>query len=159
MAKLYVTCGFIGSGKTTFAKELAKQQKAFRFSMDEWMIPLYGEHMEREVFDARLNTLQDLFKQSALQLAALDVPVIFDFGLWKQEDRKAIIQWAEQNHFELSILYLDVGFDECQKRAFARNEQANGDVYQMTPEMLELFWSWFEPPNADEPYVTFISQR
>ncbi|WP_047042064.1 AAA family ATPase [Vibrio mexicanus] len=159
MVKLYVTCGFIGSGKTTFAKELAKQKKAFRFSMDEWMIPLYGEHMERDVFDARLNTLQGLFKQSALQLAELDVPVILDFGLWKQEDRMAIARWAEQNQLELSILYLDVDFEECKKRALARNEQTNGDAYQMTPEMLELFWSWFEPPKPDEPHVTFISER
>ncbi|MFD2175977.1 AAA family ATPase, partial [Veronia pacifica] len=51
MAKVYFVCGFIGSGKTTYSKILADRQGAFRFSIDEWMIPLYGEHMEREVFD------------------------------------------------------------------------------------------------------------
>lgn len=53
MAQTYFVCGFIGSGKTTYSKALAEKHGAFRFSIDEWMIPLYGEHMEREVFDKR----------------------------------------------------------------------------------------------------------
>lgn len=72
MAQIYFVCGFIGSGKTTYSKALAGKHGAFRFSIDEWMIPLYGEHMEREVFDQRLATLQDLFKESAQQLFSLE---------------------------------------------------------------------------------------
>ncbi|MDP2488483.1 AAA family ATPase [Vibrio splendidus] len=84
MTKIYFVCGFIGSGKTTYSKALAEKHGAFRFSIDEWMIPLYGEHMEREVFDSRLATLQGLFKDSAMQLFSLGVPVIFDFGFWRK---------------------------------------------------------------------------
>ena len=76
MTKIYFVCGFIGSGKTTYSKALAEKYGAFRFSIDEWMIPLYGEHMEREVFDRRLATLQGLFKDSTMQLFSLGVPVI-----------------------------------------------------------------------------------
>ena len=76
MSKIYFVCGFIGSGKTTYSKQLADKHSAFRFSIDEWMIPLYGEHMERDVFDKRLATLQDLFKESALQLFSLDVSLL-----------------------------------------------------------------------------------
>ncbi len=87
MTKIYFVCGFIGSGKTTYSKALAEKHGAFRFSIDEWMIPLYGEHMEREVFDSRLATLQGLFKDSAMHLFSLGVPVIFDFGFWRKSDR------------------------------------------------------------------------
>lgn len=55
--------------------------------------PLYGEHMEREVFDQRLATLQGLFKDSALQLLKLNVPVIFDFGFWSKAERESIMDW------------------------------------------------------------------
>lgn len=71
MGKVYFICGFVGSGKTTYSKELADKVGAFRFSIDEWMIPLYGEHMERDAFDHRLATLQSLFKESAHQLRHL----------------------------------------------------------------------------------------
>lgn len=103
MTKIYFVCGFIGSGKTTYSKELAKKYGAFRFSIDEWMIPLYGEHMERELFDSRLAALQDLFKDSALQLFTLGVPVIFDFGFWRKFDRDTFIRWASEKGVESEV--------------------------------------------------------
>jgi predicted kinase len=153
MTKIYFVCGFIGSGKTTYSKALAAKHAAFRFSIDEWMIPLYGEHMERELFDRRLATLQGLFKDSALQLFSLGVPVVFDFGFWTKADRLAFTEWASSVAASSEIHYLDVGFDVCKQRASVRNSELNGRSYEMTPEMLELFWSWFETPTSDENVV------
>lgn len=153
MTNIYFVCGFIGSGKTTYSKALADQHGAFRFSIDEWMIPLYGEHMEREVFDRRLATLQELFKESALQLFALGVPVIFDFGFWRKADRDSFTDWATKVGIKSEVHYLDVSFDTCKQRAFARNSDLNGKSYEMTSEMLDLFWSWFEPPASNENVV------
>ncbi len=153
MTKIYFICGFIGSGKTTYSKALAEKHGAFRFSIDEWMIPLYGEHMEREVFDSRLATLQDLFKESAKQLFSLNVPVVFDFGFWFKTDRDTFTEWASNVGVESEIHYLDVPFDTCSQRAFARNSELNTKSYEMTPEILELFWSWFEIPALDENVV------
>ncbi|ELB2162857.1 AAA family ATPase [Vibrio parahaemolyticus] len=155
MAKIYFICGFIGSGKTTYSKALAEKQGAFRFSIDEWMIPLYGEHMEREVFDSRLATLQDLFKDSAKQLFSLNVPVVFDFGFWRKADQDNFTDWASSVGAECEIHYLDVPFDTCKQRAFARNSERNDKSYEMMPEMLELFWSWFEIPASSEN-VTWV---
>ncbi|WP_089137812.1 AAA family ATPase [Vibrio rumoiensis] len=153
MTKIYFVCGFIGSGKTTYSKALADQHGAFRFSIDEWMIPLYGEHMEREVFERRLAILQELFKESALQLFALGVPVIFDFGFWRKADRDSFTDWATKVGIKSEVHYLDVSFDTCKQRAFARNSDLNGKSYEMTSEMLDLFWSWFEPPASNENVV------
>lgn len=49
--------------------------------------------------------------------------------------------------------YLDVPFETCCERAFSRNSELNGKSYEMTPEMLELFWSWFEIPDPNENVV------
>ncbi|ANO32800.1 AAA family ATPase [Vibrio breoganii] len=153
MTKIYFVCGFIGSGKTTYSKTLAQKHGAFRFSIDEWMIPLYGEHMERVVFNHRLATLQELFKDSALQLFSLGVPVIFDFGFWRKADRDTFTDWASKVGAEGEVHYLDVSFDACKQRAFTRNSDLNGKSYEMTPEMLDLFWSWFEVPASNENVV------
>lgn len=117
------------------------------------MIPLYGEHMEREVFDKRLATLQDLFKESAQQLFSLGVPVIFDFGFWRRSDRESFIKWASDVCVESEVHYLDVPFDTCKQRASLRNVDLNSKSYHMTPEMLDLFWSWFEIPTDSENVV------
>lgn len=153
MAKIYFVCGFIGSGKTTYSKALAEKLGAFRFSIDEWIIHLYGEHMEREVFDSRLATLQALFKDSAQQLFSLDTSVIFDFGFWRKTDREAFVDWALSVGAESEVHYLDVPFETCKQRALARNANLNSDSYHMTTEMLDLFWSWFEVPKSNENAV------
>ena len=153
MAKIYFVCGFVGSGKTTYSTQLAETKGAFCFSIDEWMIPLYGEHMEREVFDARLATLQGLFTAASLQLLSLGVSVIFDFGFWTKSERDDFKSWAAANNIESEMRYLDVPYDTCKQRATARNSDLAGKSYEMTPEMLELFWSWFEVPSTDENVV------
>ncbi|MGO2341689.1 AAA family ATPase [Vibrio litoralis] len=153
MAKIYFICGFIGAGKTTYAKKLEKEANAFRFNADEWMIPLFGEHMERELFDSRLLALKSLFKTSALQMMNLGVSVIFDFGFWKKSDRVDIANWAKENSLEFEVIYLDVDYEECKKRAVNRNNTRGDETYEMTAEMLEMFWSCFELPTPDENVV------
>lgn len=155
MSKIYFICGFIGSGKTTYSKKLAIEKSAFRFSIDEWMIPLYGEHMEREVFNERLGTLQSLFKTSALQMLSLNVSVIFDFGFWTEFDRLSILNWARENDLDCELIYIDASFEKCSERVIERNVKQDQASYNMTPEMLTLFWSWFEIPRDE--LVTTVS--
>jgi len=150
MAKIYFICGFIGSGKTTYSSKLAEKMNAYRYTADEWMIPLFGEHMERDVFDSRLTSLKALFKTSSIRLLEMGVPVIFDFGFWKKSDRNEIVEWAEENSLEYELIYLDVSYEECCKRASQRNDIRGEKSYKMTPEMLEMFWSWFEVPTDAE---------
>lgn len=153
MAKMYFICGFIGAGKTTYSKQLERDENAFRFNADEWMIPLFGEHMERDIFDSRLLALKSLFKASSLQMINLGVSVIFDFGFWKKSDRIEITHWAKENGLEYEVIYLDVDYEECKRRAINRNAIHGEKAYEMTPEMLDLFWSWFEVPTLDEDLV------
>ncbi|GEM81548.1 AAA family ATPase [Vibrio superstes] len=153
MAQLYFISGFIGSGKTTYSKELAEKTNGFRFSIDEWMIPLFGEHMERDVLNQRLRTLESLFQDASSQLVRLGVPVVFDFGYWSRDDRARIVSWASEQGYSCEMHYLDVSFDTCCQRAFERNANTRGKSYEMTPEMLELFWSWFEVPTQDEDVI------
>ncbi|MGR5117869.1 AAA family ATPase [Vibrio astriarenae] len=150
MSKVYFICGFIGSGKSTYAAKLTRDLGAFCFTPDEWMIPLFGEHMEREVFDARMSALTELFDHCAERLLELGVPVVFDYGYWNRPERDKARDWAKQRGIDFEMIYLDVDFATCQSRAFARNEIRGEQSYEMTPEMLELFWSWFDAPASDE---------
>ena len=150
MTKIYFIYGFVGSGKTTYSKMLELKYNAFRFNADEWMIPLFGEHQERKLFDSRINSLKALFKESAIKMINLGLPVIFDFGFWKEIERKNIAEWATEQNIDFEFIYLDVTYSECCKRAAKRNDFLENKSYEMTPEMLELFWSWFEVPNQTE---------
>lgn len=150
MSKIYLICGFIGSGKTTFSKELAQSKSAFRFSIDEWMIPLFGEHMSREDFNTRLGILTELFKRSAEQMIDMDIPVIFDFGFWYKKQRFDLHHWAESINADFELIYLKCSYETCRVRAIDRNQNRLDKSYEMTDEMLKMFWSWFEEPSFDE---------
>ncbi|MEM8531378.1 MAG: AAA family ATPase, partial [Chloroflexota bacterium] len=38
---VHLMCGLPTSGKTTFARRIATERRAIRFTLDEWMINLY----------------------------------------------------------------------------------------------------------------------
>ncbi|MEM1189728.1 MAG: AAA family ATPase [Pseudomonadota bacterium] len=158
MIQAYFICGFICSGKTTYSRQLAREKGAFRFSIDEWMIPLFGEHMEREVFDDRLATLEKLFRDSALQLAGLGIPVVFDFGYWRESDRTNAVKWASETGLAYEVHYLDTPFETCRQRAAHRNASGEDKSYLVTPEMLDLFWSWFEKPKPAEDVLRVLGE-
>jgi predicted kinase len=43
MATAHLIHGYLGAGKTTFARRLEEELPAIRFSHDEWMTNLYGD--------------------------------------------------------------------------------------------------------------------
>ena len=119
------------------------------------MIPLFGEHMAREDFNNRLDLLTELFKQSAEQMINLGVPVILDFGFWYKEQRVALNHWAKSIDADFELVYLKCSYETCRVRAIDRNQNCSDKCYEMTDDMLKMFWSWFEEPGADEQ-VTII---
>jgi tRNA uridine 5-carbamoylmethylation protein Kti12 len=53
MATAHLIHGFLGAGKTTFARQLERELRAIRFSQDEWMANLNGDlFISRETFEA-----------------------------------------------------------------------------------------------------------
>ena len=50
MATAHLIHGYIGVGKTTFARRLERDLRAIRFSHDEWMTALYGRDPPANLF-------------------------------------------------------------------------------------------------------------
>ncbi len=50
MATAYLIHGYLGSGKTTYAKALEQKSNAVRFTHDEWMKELYGDDPAEDSF-------------------------------------------------------------------------------------------------------------
>ncbi len=158
VAKLYALCVFIGSGKTSYAKKLEEEKKAIRLTMDEWFIPLFGEHMERSLFDQRRQALEIQFRKLAQKLLKQNINVIFDFGFWTKAARKDIRLWAEDNNIDLRIVYFDISEQECLRRALKRNDQKQGGAFVMTEEMFIELRRFFEPIEQDENYDIIIRE-
>lgn len=142
--RIILLCGLPGAGKTTAAGGLAGELRAVRLSPDEWLAG-FGF----DLFDdgARLRVERRLWRH-ALDLAALDVPVILENGFWTRQERDGLRSRARALGLGIELRFLDVPLDELHRRLAERNTKPGAPV--ITPELLEEYARLFEPPDADE---------
>ena len=154
---LYALCGFVGSGKSTFADKLARDNSSFVFSIDQWMLSIFGDTLNRSELLTKQRKLHSLFYESSLKLLSLNQSIILDSGLWKHSERMELRESASNDNIPLEIYYLDVPFEVCRGRVLARNYNNDQNNYHITDEVLEMFWTEFEPPGKDEHVIRIHS--
>lgn len=150
--RIYLLCGKTGSGKTTYAMKL-EQQGAVRFSLDEWMIRLYGHDMTREVFDQRVRICEGMFLDLAEMLASRGLDVVIDSGFWRREARDRARRRLAHLGIAIELLYFQVPDRVLRERLQARNAALPAGTYVISEEMFATFSAWFEAPDDSEGAV------
>lgn len=79
--------GFLGSGKTTLAKQLENEHAALRFTHDEWMVRLYGSNPPPDVFPDYARRVFSQMEEVWARCLTLKINVILDFGFWSRVER------------------------------------------------------------------------
>jgi predicted kinase len=152
MATLHMVYGFVGAGKTTFAKKLESSLPAVRFTHDEWMSKLYGDNPPLEHFADYYSRVHDLIWIYAERLLELNQDVVLDFGFWSRVSRDEARVKATALGAEYKLYLLDAPEDILKKRVRKRNENLQGSLY-IDDHAFELFKSRFEPLGKDEEHV------
>ena len=152
-ATVYLICGFIGAGKTTFAKKLEEQTGAVRITKDEWLIQMVGNDLTidgYEVFDGRMCGLS---RDVAFRLAAKGIDVIIDEGFWHKEERDTLRRRAEDAGAHVVVYYLDTPIETIRERVARRNLNPANDSFTISENLLDFYLQYWEPPSEDEDYV------
>jgi predicted kinase len=152
MPIVYLLCGKTGSGKTTLARRMEAERRAFRLSLDELMLPLFGEHMPRPLFEQRSAASQEVLLGLSERLLAFGNHVVLDWGFWSATVRRAVRQRLTAAGASCQLLYLELPDEQLLQRLHARNDALPPGTYAITDEMFQQFNQWFEPPGADEPH-------
>jgi predicted kinase len=145
-ARLLLTCGLPGAGKTTLARQLAADRGAVRLTKDEWLIAL-GSNPWDELTRVKLeNELWNL----AREILRLGLSVVLDFGLWARIERDEFRAAARDLGVDVELHYLDVPTDELWRRIDARNSRPPWDSYPISRAHLEEWAASFQAPDAAE---------
>ena len=82
MPTIYLICGFLGFGKTTYAKKLAQETGAIRFTHDEIMLQRYGRCPDN--FQKKYKEVDEFIRKSAVREIQNGKNVILDYILKKK---------------------------------------------------------------------------
>ena len=153
MTTLHLIHGFVGAGKTTFARKLESDISAIRFTHDEWMVKLYGHNPPEQKFAEYHARISDLIWELALKFLHLGQDVILDFGFWHRADRDEARFKASQANVEVKLYLVSCSEEIMLDRLAKRNSDLPNDSLQINEHAFNLFKHSYNALDDDEPHV------
>lgn len=150
---VYLICGFIGAGKTTFSKKLEKTTGAVKITKDEWSIRLIGNDPTIAGYAEWDRKIIDLSRDVAFYLAEKGIDVILDEGFWEKETRDEMRRRVNSIGAKLVIYYLDTPIEVIRERVVGRNNKVTKDSFKISREMLDHYLTYWQPLSEDENYI------
>lgn len=150
---VHLLCGFIGAGKTTFARTLEERTGAVRITKDEWLIRLIGNDPTIDGYAVYDHRICGLSRDVAFQLVAKGIDVIIDEGLWEKEQRALLRKRTAEAGAEAVLYYLDTSIATIRERVARRNASPTKDSFKITRATLDSYLPLWQPPGEDEGCV------
>lgn len=150
---VYVLCGFIGSGKTTFAKKLEHQTGAVRITKDEWLIRLIGNDPTIDGYAELDHKVCGLSRDLAFDLVGKRIDVIIDEGFWERDQRDKIRERIRASGAKGVWYFLDTPIETIRERVAGRNSQPSASSFTISGEMLDHYLQYWQPPGEDEDFI------
>ena len=145
-ARLILTCGLPGAGKTALARQLAADRSAVRLTKDEWLVALGSNPWDAPT---RVKVERELW-HLAQQVLRLGLSVVLDFGLWARIERDEMRCVARGLGVGVELHYLDSPTDELWRRIEARNSEPPWDSYPIRRADFDGWLRVFQAPDAAE---------
>ncbi len=152
MAKVFLICGKICSGKSTYAKQLQAADQSVILSVDEIMLAVFGLYAGEKHDEYAANVRHYLFQKS-LEVIQAGVDVILDWGFWTKAGRNEAKAFYRSRNIECELHYLDLADEVWQARINQRNQSViagETTAYIVDSNLAAKFEARFEPPAQDE---------
>jgi predicted kinase len=152
MPTAHLIHGYLGAGKTTFARQLERDIPAIRFSHDEWMVRLYDDDPPVEDFANFYSRIHGQVEEIWLRCLELGLDVVLDFGFWARQERDATRAKIITLGAEARLYRLTCPEDEAWRRIEKRNADLQGSLL-IVRNTFEVLKGRFEPLDPDEARI------
>jgi predicted kinase len=143
--------GYLGAGKTAFAKRLSERTGALRYSPDELMVARYGHDPPEQHFNEYLEIVYAEINAEWPRTLSAGRDVILDFGFWTRAFRDRVRARAASAGAATKLYFVRCAEMTARTRCLRRNENPEGSLV-VTENTFEALKSRFEPLADDEPF-------
>ncbi len=158
MAKVYLICGKICSGKSYYSKKLQKEHGGVILSPDEATYDLL-QNEQGEFYDMFCARLLEYLNKKAVEIVNAGANVIYERGLWSGEERSKLKDFFAKNKIETELHYIWVSDKTWQMQIEERNRRiqngSSGSDFYLDEGLMEKLLSVFEEPKREEVDVWY----
>jgi predicted kinase len=147
--------GFLGSGKTTFARHLETSLPALRFTHDEWMSRLYGSNPPADQFPAFFERVSAQIGDLWPRCVRLGVDVVLDLNFWSRAQRNEVRDLAAEIGADVRLHAFVCSDAVAWQRIEKRNQKLNESLF-IDRASFDLLKLRFEPPGEDESAILHL---
>src|SRR5262245_19287792 len=159
-AKLYFMCGKMAAGKSTYARELARDQNALLLVQDEFVAALFpGEIRDIPSFVKYSGRLKDALSSHICDLLSRGISVVLDFPGNTRNQRQWFRDLFERANVEHELHYIDASDDLCKRQLRQRTEALPAGSAWTTDAEFELITTYFQAPADDEQLQAVRRER
>jgi len=152
MPTAHLIHGYVGAGKTTFARQLERELPAIRFSHDEWMTRLYGDDPPVDQFAEFHQRVSKLIDNYWTRCVELGLDVVLDLGLWSRRQRDEIRATAVALGAGCRLYRLECPENEAWRRIEKRNLHLDGSLL-IVRNTFDMLKTRFEVLGDDEDRI------
>ncbi|TGJ80888.1 hypothetical protein E0Z10_g7888 [Xylaria hypoxylon] len=160
-----MTCGIAGAGKSTLSKALVSAYSNFeRLSLDGILAEQHGIFNVDYAPEKYSTYLDEAAEECKARLTRLltegSRDVVFDRAFWNKEDRDEAKNLIESLGARWVLVYLKAPDKATLWRRICQRREAelNADcAYQITQDILDMYWTGFEQPVGEGEIVVDTS--
>ena len=151
-ATAHLIHGFIGAGKTTFARSLERELGARRFTHDEWMVRRHGHAPPADRFPDYLEQIDQEIWKEAVETLENGQDVIIDVGFWSRAYRQKAIERVTSAGAIVRFYSVVCPQALMRERTLQRSEAPPSDSLWIDGPAFDTLIRKFEPMGEDEDF-------
>ena len=159
-AKLIFLCGKMAAGKSTLARDLARQENAVLLVQDEFLDSLFpGEITDIAGFVKYSARLRDALAPHIHSLLSRGISVVLDFPGNTKAQRAWFRQLFEGAHADHELHFVDASEALCKRQLKDRSKGLPPGSAWTTDAEFEGNTVYFQPPSEEEGFNVVHHKR